>query len=41
MNISQRCAEFCVVKDIRVSFTADHFGTICSAETDNAVKEVK
>jgi len=39
MNIPQRCAEFCVVKDI--SFIADHFGTICSAETEKAAKEVK
>jgi hypothetical protein len=39
MNISQICAEFCVVEDI--SFVADHFGAICSAETEKAVKEVK
>jgi len=39
MNISLRCAEFCVVKD--VSFIADNFVTICSAETEKAVKEVK
>jgi hypothetical protein len=39
MNISQRCAEFCVAKDI--SFIADHFGTICSAKTEKVVKEVK
>jgi hypothetical protein len=39
MNISQRCAEFCVIKDI--SFIAYHFGTICSEETEKAVKEVK